>query len=44
VSGFCSEEDMRKTREAGFVEHLAKPFDFKRLQEALDKALLESAN
>ncbi len=44
VSGFCSEEDMRKTREAGFVEHLAKPFDFKRLLEALDKALLESAN
>lgn len=44
VSGFCSEEDMRKTREAGFVEHLAKPFDFKRLQEALDKALLESAS
>jgi PAS domain S-box-containing protein len=44
VSGFCSEDDMRKTREAGFVEHLAKPFDFKRLQEALDKALLESIN
>lgn len=44
VSGFCSEEDMRKTREAGFVEHLAKPFDFKRLQEALDKALLASTH
>jgi PAS domain S-box-containing protein len=44
VSGFCSEEDMRKSREAGFVEHLAKPFDFKRLQEALDKALLASTH
>lgn len=43
VSGFCSEEDIRKSREAGFVEHLAKPFDFKRLQEALDKALMASA-
>jgi PAS domain S-box-containing protein len=43
VSGFCSEEDIRKSKEAGFVEHLAKPFDFKRLQEALDKALLSAA-
>ncbi|HET6511545.1 MAG TPA: ATP-binding protein [Candidatus Kapabacteria bacterium] len=41
VSGFCSEEDIRKSREAGFVEHLAKPFDFKRLIEALDKARRE---
>lgn len=39
VSGFCSESDMQESRAAGFAFHLAKPFDFKKLQEVIDKVL-----
>jgi PAS domain S-box-containing protein len=35
LSGFGMEEDLRKSREAGFVEHLTKPVDFARLQQVL---------
>ncbi|HEY4594594.1 MAG TPA: response regulator, partial [Thermoanaerobaculia bacterium] len=35
LSGFGMEEDLRKSREAGFVEHLTKPVDFAQLQQVL---------
>lgn len=38
VSGHGSEEDQRRTREAGFMEHLIKPIDLAQLQAALARA------
>ena len=35
VSGFGMEEDLEKSREAGFADHLIKPINVDRLQEAL---------
>ena len=39
LSGFGMEEDLRKSREAGFLEHLTKPVDFDLLQQALARVL-----
>jgi CheY-like chemotaxis protein len=41
LSGFGSEQDVTKAREAGFSEHLTKPINFDRLEEAIH-ALLDS--
>jgi signal transduction histidine kinase len=35
LSGFGSEHDVNKAREAGFDEHLTKPINFERLEEAI---------
>lgn len=35
LSGFGSEEDIRRSKEAGFAEHLTKPFSFQRLEEVV---------
>ena len=35
MSGYGMDEDLRKSREAGFSEHLVKPVDVVRLQEAI---------
>lgn len=35
LSGYGMEEDLRKTREAGFFAHLVKPIDFGQLQRLL---------
>ncbi len=35
LSGFGMEEDLRKSREAGFEEHLTKPVDLAQLQQVL---------
>ncbi len=35
LSGFGMEEDLRKSREAGFLEHLIKPVNLDRLQAAI---------
>jgi PAS domain S-box-containing protein len=35
LSGFGMEDDLRKSREAGFVDHLIKPINLDRLQAAL---------
>jgi CheY-like chemotaxis protein len=35
LSGFGMEEDVRKSKEAGFVEHLTKPINFNRLQAVI---------
>ncbi len=42
VSGYCSEEDVKRSKDAGFAEHVAKPFDFAQL-ELLIKRLLPAS-
>lgn len=37
-SGFCSEEDVARSREAGFVAHFVKPIDFRKLRAAIEDA------
>jgi CheY-like chemotaxis protein len=37
LSGFGMEEDMRKSREAGFVDHVVKPIDSTQLHAALKR-------
>ena len=37
LSGFGMEDDLRKSREAGFIDHLIKPVDLDRLQAALQR-------
>ena len=41
LSGFGAEADVTKARDAGFSEHLTKPINFERLEEAI-RRLLES--
>ncbi len=38
VSGFGAEEDLRQSREAGFIDHLIKPVDLNRLEAAIRRA------
>jgi CheY-like chemotaxis protein len=37
VTGYGMEEDVRRSREAGFVDHLVKPITFQRLESAIEK-------
>ncbi|HEX4124045.1 MAG TPA: response regulator [Tepidisphaeraceae bacterium] len=37
LSGFGQEEDLRKSREAGFETHLTKPVDFQKLQDVMQR-------
>lgn len=37
VSGFGMEEDVRRSRSAGFAEHLTKPIDLPAFEEALKR-------
>ncbi len=37
LSGYGMEDDLRRTREAGFAAHLVKPIDFDQLRAALHK-------
>lgn len=38
LSGFGMEEDMERSRQAGFTEHLTKPVDFQQLDAAISRA------
>ncbi len=38
VSGYGMEEDLRRSRESGFLEHLVKPVDVEKLKAALARA------
>jgi PAS domain S-box-containing protein len=38
MSGFGAEEDLRQSREAGFFDHLTKPIDLTRLDNAIKSA------
>ena len=35
LSGFGMDEDVRRSREAGFAEHLTKPVNFDQLEEVI---------
>lgn len=37
VSGYGMEEDLRRSLEAGFVDHLVKPITFQRLENAISR-------
>jgi DNA-binding response OmpR family regulator len=39
LSGFGMEHDVSKARAAGFSEHLTKPINFERLEEAIQNLL-----
>ncbi len=41
-SGFGSEEDIRRSREAGFAEHLVKPLDINQLKQAVARVMSRS--
>ncbi len=41
LSGFGMEEDIRRSKEAGFVEHLTKPVSFVTLQGVLNRLTTE---
>ena len=43
LSGYGMEEDIRRSREAGFLAHLTKPVDFQKLQVAIQQ-VTASAN
>jgi len=37
LTGFGADEDIERSRQAGFVTHLTKPIDFRRLEEAIQQ-------
>ena len=37
LSGFGTDQDVARSREAGFACHLTKPVDFQRLEEAIER-------
>jgi two-component system CheB/CheR fusion protein len=39
LSGFGAVDDLRQSREAGFADHLVKPINVRRLQEAVARAI-----
>jgi CheY-like chemotaxis protein len=41
LSGFGMDEDVRRSREAGFREHLTKPINLQKLQQAIEKLTVE---
>ena len=41
VSGYGMEEDIRRSREAGFAEHLTKPINVRQLEEAVQRLIEE---
>jgi CheY-like chemotaxis protein len=42
LSGFGSSEDIEMSRSAGFAEHLIKPVDFRRLEEAIQQVAVSN--
>ena len=44
MSGFGAEEDLRLSREAGFLDHLTKPIDLNRLDAAIRRVTSPDAN
>ncbi len=41
LSGYGMEEDLARSREAGFVAHLTKPVNFNQLQRVLDEVVVQ---
>ena len=44
LTGFGMEHDVNRAREAGFSEHLTKPINFERLEEAIQGLLNPKPN
>ena len=44
LTGYGMEDDLRRTREVGFVEHLVKPVDFAQLRRAIERATATAVN
>ncbi len=44
MSGFGAEEDLRQSRDAGFFDHLTKPIDLRRLDNAIKRAIAGAAD
>jgi CheY-like chemotaxis protein len=44
LSGFGMEEDVQKSKEAGFSRHLTKPVNFQKLELAIKEVTEEKAN
>ena len=44
MSGFGMDEDIRRSREAGFSDHLTKPIGLARLEDAIEKAIRGSVD
>jgi PAS domain S-box-containing protein len=42
LSGFGASEDIELSRSAGFAEHLTKPVDFRRLEEAIQRVAADT--
>lgn len=42
VSGYGMEHDLKKSREAGFIEHLTKPINISNLEHMIASTLLEA--
>ncbi len=42
LSGYGMDEDLRRSREAGFGAHLTKPVDFGQLERALEDLIAET--
>jgi CheY-like chemotaxis protein len=40
LSGFGMEEDVRRSREAGFAQHLTKPVNFRKLEAVIEQVAL----
>ena len=39
LSGYGMDEDLRKSREAGFIEHLTKPVNFQSLRDKIEEVM-----
>lgn len=42
LSGFGTEDDKRRSKEAGFLEHLTKPYNIPELKTTVEKLLVSS--
>ena len=43
ISGFSSEEDVKRSKACGFLRHLTKPIDFARLRDVLEEIQADAA-
>lgn len=43
ISGYGTDEDLQRSRDAGFVEHLVKPVDVERLRTVIDQVIAAGA-
>ena len=41
ISGYGMDDDIRRSKEAGFSEHLVKPLDIEKLEEAIRRVMGE---